>query len=82
VIRWNALRAYSLSIVGTGPTTKERSENMFDGDYSYELAMEKIEHGIKAHEHHRLVMQLHSVRKGQRRGMVARTTAFVLALFR
>ncbi len=55
---------------------------MFDGDYSYELAMERIEDGIEAHEHHRLVKQLRSVRKVQRRGMAARATAFVVAMFR
>jgi hypothetical protein len=55
---------------------------MFYGDYSYELAMERIEDGIEAHEHHRFVKQLRSTRKGARRGMAARAAAFVLSIFR
>ncbi len=54
---------------------------MFYGDYSYELAMERIEADIKAHEYHRLGKQLRSARKGPRRGMVARAAAFTMALF-
>jgi hypothetical protein len=52
---------------------------MFDGDYSYELAKERMADAIKAHEHHRLVKQLRLAHKVQRRGMAARAAAFVLA---
>ena len=55
---------------------------MFDGDYSYELATQRIDDGIKAHEHSRLVKQLRSAEKVQRKGMAARATTFVLAMFR
>jgi hypothetical protein len=36
------------------PTKKEWSEKMFYGDYSHELAKERIETAIRAHEHDRL----------------------------
>ena len=55
---------------------------MFDGDYSYELATQRMDDDIKAHEHHRLVKQLRSAQKVQRTGMAARATAFVVAMFR
>jgi hypothetical protein len=82
VIRWGALRAYSYSSAGTGPAKKQRSKKMFDGDYSYELATQRMDDDIKAHEHHRLVKQLRSAQKVQRTGMAARATAFVVAMFR
>ena len=83
MIRWGVFRAYSYSSAGMGPTKKERSKKkMFYGDYSYELAMQRIEDEIEAVEHYRLVKQLRSAQKAQRRGMAARATAFVLAMFR
>jgi hypothetical protein len=61
---------------------KERSKRMFYGDYSYELAMERIEADIKAHEQDRLGKQLRSAPKGlHTKSMVARAAAFTMALF-
>jgi hypothetical protein len=55
---------------------------MFYGDYSYELATERMQDAIKAHEHRRLVKQLRSARKGPHtKSMAARTAAFTMALF-
>ena len=82
MIRWGVFRAYSYSNAGMGPAKKERSKKMFDGDYSYELATQRIDDGIKAHEHSRLVKQLRSAEKVQRKGLAARATTFVLAMFR
>ena len=75
-------RAYSYFSAGTGPTKKERSEKMFYGDYSYELTKERIEAAIRAHEHDQLVKQLRLARKGPRDGVVARTGALVMTMFR
>jgi hypothetical protein len=57
---------------------------MFDGDYGYELAKERMEEIIRAREHDGLVKQLRAARKGEppRRSMVTRGTAVVLALFK
>ena len=55
---------------------------MFYGDYSYELAKERMETSIKAHEHDRLVKELRLARKGSRSGVVARSSALVMTLFR
>jgi hypothetical protein len=57
---------------------------MFDGDYGYELAKERMEEIIRAREHDGLVKQLRAARKGEllRKSMVARGTAVVLALFK
>ncbi|MDQ3590001.1 MAG: hypothetical protein M3392_07140 [Actinomycetota bacterium] len=55
---------------------------MFYGDYSYELAKERMQTAIRAHEHDQLVKQLRLARKGSRGGVVARTSALVLTLFR
>lgn len=69
-----------------GPTRvhKERSEGkMFYGDYSYELAKERMEGAIRAREHDLLVKQLRTAApKAPRKSMVARGTAVVMALFR
>ncbi len=81
-MRCGVLRVYSYFSAGTGPTKKERSEKMFYGDYSYELATQRMDDAIKAHEHRRLAKQLRSAQKVQRRGMAARATAFVVAMFR
>jgi hypothetical protein len=64
------------------PTNKKRSEKMFYGDYSYELAKERMETSIKAHEHDRLVKELRLAREGSRSGVVARSSALVMTLFR
>jgi hypothetical protein len=82
VIRWGALRAYSFFRAGTCPTKKERSEKMFYGDYSYEFAKERMETAIRDHEHDRLVKQLRLATKGPSSGFVARSAAFITALFR
>jgi hypothetical protein len=76
------LRPYSYFSAGTCPTNKKRSEKMFYGDYSYELAKERMETSIKAHEHDRLVKELRLARKGSRSGVVARSSALVMTLFR
>jgi hypothetical protein len=57
---------------------------MFDGDYSYELAKGKMGEAIRAREHAVLVKQVRAARKEEppRKGMVARGTAVVTALFR
>ena len=75
-------RAYSYVTAGTGPTKKESSEKMFYGDYSYEMTKERIEAAIRAHEHDQLVKQLRLARKGPRDGVVARTGALVMTMFR
>ena len=58
---------------------------MFYGDYSYDLAKERMETAIKDHEHDRLVKQLRLARKGsaaQRSGLIARSAALIMSLFR
>jgi hypothetical protein len=76
------LRAYSSYRAGTCPTKKERSEKMFSGDYSYELAKERMETAIRAREHGQLVKELRLARKGPRASLVARTSALIMTLFR
>jgi hypothetical protein len=60
----------------------EEREKMFYGDYSYDLAKERMQTAIKAHEQDRLVKQLRLARKGPRGGLVARSSALVMTLFR
>jgi hypothetical protein len=60
----------------------EEREKMYYGDYSYELAKERMETAIRAREHDQLVKELRSVRKGPRSGLVARTSALLITLFR
>ncbi len=56
---------------------------MLYGDYSYELAKERMETAIRAREHDQLVKELRSVRKGPHSGgLVARTSALLMTLFR
>ena len=55
---------------------------MFYGDYSYELAKERMDTAIRAREHAQLVKELRSVRKGPRSGLVARSSALLMTLFR
>ncbi len=62
---------------------KERSEReVFYGDYSYELAKERMETAIRAREHDQLVKQLRLARKGPRVSLVARSSALLMTLFR
>jgi hypothetical protein len=55
---------------------------MFYGDYSYELAKERMETAIRAREHGQLVKELRLARKGPRASLVARTSALIMTLFR
>lgn len=55
---------------------------MFYGDYSYELARERMDTAIKAREHDTLVKQLRLARKGSSSGLVARSGALIMSLFR
>jgi hypothetical protein len=55
---------------------------MFDGDYSYEQAMLKIETAISDHEHDSLVKQLRLAMKRPSSGLVARSGALIVSLFR
>jgi hypothetical protein len=64
------------------PTKTERSKKVFYGDYSYELAKERMETAIRDREHDGLVKQLRLARKGPRSGLVARSAAFLTTLFR
>ena len=81
-MRWGVLSGYSSYEAGTCPTKKERSEKMFHGDYSYEWAKERMETAIRDHEHDQLVKQLRLARKGHRSGLVARSAALIMTLFR
>jgi hypothetical protein len=57
---------------------------MFYGDYSYELAKERMDEDIRAHEHDVLVKQLRATRKEgpPPKGVATRGIAVVMALFR
>ncbi len=57
---------------------------MFHGDYSYELAKERMDEFIRDHEHDVFAKRLRAARKGQlpRKGMAAQGIAVVLAFFR
>ena len=72
----------------TGPTTAkgEEREEMFYGDYSYELSKERMDQAIRAREHDVLVKQLRAAARKEEelppKSMVARGTAVVTALFR
>lgn len=55
---------------------------MFYGDYSYELAKERMETAIRDHERDTLVKQLRLARKGPSSGLVARSGALMMSLFR
>ncbi len=55
---------------------------MFYGGYSYELGKEGMETAIRDRQHDGLVKQLRLARKGPRSGLVARSAAFLTALFR
>ena len=64
------------------PDQEGEEREVFSGDYSYELAKERMETAIRAREHDRLVKDLRLARKGPRGGMVARTSALLMTLFR
>ena len=55
---------------------------MFDGDYSYELSKERMQTAIKAHEHDHLVKQLRLANRDSRSGVIARSAALIMSLFR
>jgi hypothetical protein len=57
---------------------------MFYGDYSYELARERMDQAIRAREHDVLIKQLRATPKEELppKSVVARGTAVVTALFR
>ena len=55
---------------------------MFYGDYSYELAKERMETAIRAREHNQLVKELRLASKDPRGGLVARSSALLMTLFR
>ncbi len=54
---------------------------MFYGDYSYELAKERMETAIRAHEHAQLAKRVRLARKGPRSGLVARGAVLIVSLF-
>jgi hypothetical protein len=76
---FGAYRSYGAAAC---PTNKETTEKMFHGDYSYELAEERMETAITTHEHDRLVKEPRFARKGPRGGAIARTSALVMTMFR
>ena len=55
---------------------------MFYGDYSYELAKEKMDTAIRDHERDNLVKQFRLARMGPSSGFVARSAALIMSLFR
>jgi hypothetical protein len=55
---------------------------MFYGDYSYELAKERMETSISVREHDNLVKQFRLAKKGPSSGLVARSGALIMTLFR
>ena len=57
---------------------------MFYGDYSYELAKERMDEAIRVHENAVLVKQLRATRKEAPppKGVATRGIAIVMALFR
>ena len=55
---------------------------MFYGDYSYELAKDRMDEAIRARQHDVLIKRLRAARGPTRNGMAARGVAVVMALFR
>ena len=55
---------------------------MFYGDYSYELVNQRMETTLRYHEHHKLVKQMRLASKGSGSGLVARSSALIMSLFR
>ena len=83
-MRWGVLRAYSYCREPgqARPRRTGAREKMFYGGYSYELGKERMETAIRDLQHDGLVKQLRLARKGPRSGLVARSAAFLTALFR
>jgi hypothetical protein len=81
---WDRRCAYSYFNAGAYLANRDRSESMFDGDYSLEMAKGKMQEAIRAHNHDALVKQVRASRKVEppRKSIVARRTAVVMALFR
>jgi hypothetical protein len=74
---------YSRFRAGTYPTQNERGEKkMFYGDYYHALAKERMHTAIREREHDHLVKQLRSASKGTRSGVIARSAALIMSLFR
>jgi hypothetical protein len=55
---------------------------MFYGDYSLELAKERMDTAIRDHEHDNLVKQLRLAKKGPSSGLAARSGALIMSLLR
>ncbi len=55
---------------------------MFYGDYSYELANNRMETANRDHDHRHLVKQMRLASKGPGSGLVARSSALIMSLFR
>jgi hypothetical protein len=64
------------------PDQEGEEREVFSGDYSYELAKERMETAIRAREHDQLVKELRLARKGPRVSLVARSSALLMTLFR
>jgi hypothetical protein len=76
-------RGYSRFSGGRCPTDEERGEKkMFYGDYYHALAKERMHTAIREREHAHLVKQLRLAGKGPRSGLIARSAALILSLFR
>lgn len=83
-MRRGVLGPYSGRKVGTFPRAKERNEEMFYyGGYSHDLAKERMETIFRDVERDRFAKRIRSANKEpSRTGVVARSSAFVTALFR
>ena len=55
---------------------------MFYANYANELAKQRTDEALMAHEHDRLVKELRAARKGPRGGLLVRGTALIVSLFR
>ncbi len=64
------------------PDPEERGEKMFYGDYYHEVAKERMQTAIRDREHAHLVKQLRSASKDSRSGLIARSAALIMSLFR
>jgi hypothetical protein len=55
---------------------------MLYGDYEHVLAKERMQTAIREREHDRLVKQLRSANRSPRGGLIARSAALIMSLFR
>ena len=81
-MRWGLFRSYSWFRIVTCLTEEGRGERMFYSDYHHELAKERMHRAIEEREHANLVKQVRLAGRGPRGGMLARSAAFLTALFR